>query len=108
MRGVPAVSGVRRRAAGAVPVRRAEADVRQLPGALLPARTARTGARHHAPRRAAHVVGTSRPESAALAGWFQENAPGVNPVGSTGDPPVPVGDSPTGAGDDILASDVVC
>ena len=72
---------VHRRAAGAVPVRAQKPTCANCPVHCYQRERARTGARHHAPRRAACCGNIP---SWALRHWLdglRENAPGVNPVG---------------------------
>ena len=57
--GVHGADELRRQAPGGVPVRRGQAGVRQVPGALLRAGAARAGAHDHALRRSAHDVAPS-------------------------------------------------
>ena len=67
-----------RRAAGTLPVWHGKADVRQVSSALLPARTPRASSRHHALRRAAHVVEASADELAALVGQLSQGTCDLN------------------------------
>ena len=73
-----AVSGLCQCAAGTLSVWLGKANVRQVSSALLPARTPRAGARHHALRRAAHVVGASADELAALVGQLPQGTVDLN------------------------------
>ena len=64
--GMPGFAGLCLRAARSMPIRRGEADLRPLSGALLSEGAPRPGARRHAVRRSAHALGASRSELAAL------------------------------------------
>ena len=76
--GVPGFAGLRHAAAGSLPVWRGEAHLRQLPGALLSTRPARTDADGHAACRTPDALAASGFEHPALAGRFP---PGAAPAG---------------------------
>src|ERR1035438_6246682 len=74
--GVSGAFGLCCRPVGAVPVWGGEARLRQMPGPLLSACSARTGQGGDALCRPAHVVAASDSEPAPLARWLPQGARG--------------------------------